>query len=141
VIYHLHGYLPYEAGKKKEIVLSKTSYENFYRPGEFAYDSLTWALEHYNMIFVGFSFQDEKVCELLAGTSNNRQRFAFMPRGKTTVAKNLGLQPVVFDRYADIPGMLETIYCSALKQDELSKFGFSDPCQYWERLKKGPNAR
>ena len=140
VIYYLHGYVPYDLESREELVLTTTSYEKYYSPGQFALKKLEEAIRRYSLIFLGISFQDQLVCNLLreAKTGHKPRHYAFVKAQEAELMNELGICPVVFEDYADIAGMLEDVYCSTLSQSTLDNFALSKPQEYWSRLKKGP---
>lgn len=138
VIYHLHGYIPYNLKDKRELVLTTTSYRKYYASGKFARQKLEEVLKKYRLIFLGFSFQDPLVCDLLRQTETHNRHFAFIEVENAQLVSDLGICPVIFDEYADIPKMLEALYCETLSQETLHGYGFREPHEYWDRLKKGP---
>jgi len=138
VIYHLHGYIPYNLKDKRELVLTDTSYRKYYEPGEFALQKLEEVLRKYRLIFLGFSFQDRLVCDLLRETDTRNKHFAFIEAENAPLVSELGICPVIFDDYAEIAKMLEDVYCGTISQGTLRDYGFHEAHEYWDRLKKGP---
>ena len=140
VVYYLHGYIPYALKSKRELVLTASSYRKYYAPGEFALQKLKDVLNKYSLIFLGFSFQDPLVCDLLrkVDASSRPQHFAFTEAQNANLVSKLGIIPVSFDNYADIAGMLEDVYCGTISQATLRDYGFHETHEYWDRLKKGP---
>lgn len=139
-VYYIHGYLPYRVKEKRqEIVLTETSYKIFYAPGAFAREVLKLVLGKYQLLFIGFSFNDFMVCELLSELKGKvaRQHFAFVDEKAASRAEALGIAPIVVENWDEIARKLEEIYCASLPSDWQS-LGFNRKEDYWERLKTGP---
>jgi hypothetical protein len=140
VVYYLHGYIPYDLKSKRELVLTASSYRKYYAPGEFALQKLKDVLNKYSLIFLGFSFQDPLVCDLLrkVDSSSRPQHFALIEAQNANLVSELGVTPVVFENYADIADVLEDVHCTTLNNATLETFDLQEPSDYWARLKKGP---
>jgi hypothetical protein len=140
VIYYLHGYIPYDLKSKRELVLTTTSYHKYYAPGKFAKYKLEEVLRKYNLIFLGFSFEDQLVCDLLreVKTGHSPRHYAFVKAHDAGLVSELGIYPVIFEDYADIAGMLEDVYCTTLNQSTLENCKLHNLREYWDRLKTGP---
>lgn len=139
-INYIHGYLPYKQGEKKNIVFTKESYDEFYAPGGFSINALRETIRGYNIIFLGVSFIDLPLCEMLESYKGERCHFIIDKAGSDAIerAKLLGVHPVAVPKYSDIALALEEIYTSALSQKECEELGFADQQAYWDRLEKGP---
>lgn len=138
-IHYIHGYLPYRAKEKKEIVLTTSSYQKYYAPGSFARDVLMQVLRKYHLIFAGFSFVDPMVNELLQEMKEEitRRHFAFVDEQAAVRAEELGIRPIVVSDWGEIAQLLKKIYCAGLEENGWKKFGLDNEA-YWERLKEGP---
>ena len=78
------------------------------------------------------------MCDLLRETDTQNKHFAIIETENAQLVSEFGICPVICDDYADIPKMLEDAYCGTLLQSTLSDYGFREPHEYWNRLKKGP---
>lgn len=138
-INYIHGYLPYKPGEKKDIVLTRASYEAAYRPPEaFAARVLRESARRYRLIFLGTSFDDPPLRQALRETATQRQHFAIVREPMAERVRRLGVLPVVVEDYAQIPTALRTVYCAALGVDQCRQLGLADPDAYWNRLSMGP---
>jgi hypothetical protein len=73
-IYYIHGYLPYEPGKPRKIVLRQAEYDEFYGAGKFTRVTLERAAQEYNLIFLGTLFADKEIGDILRGAQNTTAR-------------------------------------------------------------------
>ena len=139
-IYYIHGYLPYRMRKKRELVLTKKSYDEYYAPGAFARKVLMQVVEKYQLLFIGFSFADNMVCDLLQEMRArvDRQHFAFTDEKAGARAEALGIIPIVVTDWGEIARDLKKIYCASIPASSWQSFGFDSVDAYWERLKVGP---
>jgi hypothetical protein len=139
-INYIHGYIPYRFGKKKEIVLTEESYKTAYSPDGFARRTLETALAKYHFVFIGTSFIDSDLCEILHRLRklNTPQHFAIVKSNLADKVNSLGIRGIFVDDYALIPQVLEKIYCSALRTLDLKNYGFLSEQEYWQQLQKGP---
>ena len=126
---------------EKDLVLKKEQYERHYAQGGFALRKLEEAVSRYKLIFLGTSFEDKPLQDML-GQYRNQQHFAVVKAGSKAAqrAKRLGVSTVEVKKYSDIAGVLEKVYCVKLarNKEECQKVEPSTPKAYWERLKKGP---
>ncbi len=139
-INYIHGYVPYRLRKKKELVLTRESYDAAYAAGGFAARTLWEAANRYSLIFLGTSFTDPPLCSVLERCGDRRQHFAFVRSGSEAArrAASLGLGLVVVQRYGEIAQALEEAYCTGLGADELRRVDLDGPKDYWARLAAGP---
>jgi len=137
---YIHGYVPYRLRKKKELVLTRESYDAAYAPGGFASRTLWEAVNRHSLIFLGTSFTDPPLCSILESSGDRRQHFAFVKSGSEAArrAASLGLCLVVVQGYGEIAQALEEAYCAGLGVDELRKVDLDGPEAYWKRLAAGP---
>ena len=141
LIVYLHGYLPYTPGQKRPIVLRQTEYDSFYAPGGFADQMLARAISQYHLIFVGLSFTDPPLRELLLNTRDRPQHFAIAKENLAGDVERLGVTPVVVEHYADVARVLREVYISVLNSDTCRSVEINEPIDYWQRLKIGPRIR
>ena len=142
-VFHIHGYVPHpdqpvqrrdRVPWHRRLILDSKSYLK-------AWDSTdvfgpTMApqihyLRHYTTLFIGFSFADKKVRELLRkicaepnkpGTKDTRSHFAFVHvddfrRRSEGFYDAMGVRPILFDSPGDIVKALAGIYCAGLNED------------------------
>jgi hypothetical protein len=126
---------------QKDLVLKKEQYERRYAQGGFALEKLEEAVGRYKLIFLGTSFEDKPLRDML-GKYRDKQHFAVVKSGSEAAqrAKRLGVCTVEVKYYSDIAGVLEKVYCAELARntEECQKVDPSTPKAYWERLMKGP---
>jgi len=139
-INYIHGYVPYKFSKKKDLVLTRESYEAAYAPGGFAARMLQEAITRYSLIFLGVSFTDEPLRHMLEKYRGQRQHFAIVKLGSEAAerAQQLGICAVGVGSYSHIATLLEETYCAALDTAECQRVGLAGPKAYWERLMAGP---
>lgn len=133
-INYIHGYLPYSAKQKHDIVLTTEGYQTAYHGG-FAEKALKRGLSDYTLIFMGTSFDDMPLREMLL--SVKRQHLAFVTENHRGRCEHLGVTPIIVTSYDQIAAMLEAAYCSALTEDELERVGIETVKDYWQCLKAG----
>lgn len=142
-INYIHGYIPYKLNRKKEIVLTRDSYNNAYRKEGFARRVLEHAVQDCHLIFLGTSFGDKPVNQILERAQrkgNGKQHFVIdkspSPERRVFFQK-LGVTPIIVEDYADIGNVLKELYSAGLETSGWDRFGLSNEA-YWERLKVGP---
>jgi hypothetical protein len=140
-VYYLHGYIPYQPGAKKKIVLRQKEYTEFYAADGFARQGLTRVAQDQHLIFLGTSFADQDVRDILknARGDNPRQHFAIVTRDLADDVRKLGVCPVEVNNYSEIARVLEKVYCAARPGETRQSLGLGNPQEYWERLKLGPS--
>jgi hypothetical protein len=151
-VFHVHGYVPFpplnkpgvhhgeqlgEGGLRRSMVLTKSDYEreqksaNAYSP---TLGPQVHLMRHYPTLFIGFSFSDQWINEVLQTIhsegrryndpgENMRRRFAIV-NGKDFsneylgyLRDDLGVVPVVVNSFSDIPEVLGSLYQEALERD------------------------
>jgi hypothetical protein len=159
-INYIHGYLPYRPRPgKKEIVLTEESYDKAYAStgvdrvwnnreeaqdfGKFA-DQVLWkGINEHRLIFLGTSFVDKPLLNMLGEYKGKQQHFAII-KSDPELAKRvsqLGICPVLVPTYSMIAAVLEEVYCAALDEEECDRVGMADAKAYWKRLESGPEKR
>jgi len=140
-VHHVHGYVPHQGQKEggeykpllEQLVLTRRSYERAWREQDVfcaTMISQIYLLRHYITLFVGFSFTDPKITELLAKVWNeypaakkkNHWNYAIVRKGedpKKQIAelKPLGVRPIFVNEYEDIPDLLGLVYETGLQDD------------------------
>jgi len=146
-IYYIHGYIPYRLNNRKELVLTRQSYENAYRKNGFARLKVREAVknENHHLIFIGTSFGDAPVIEILrdAKKQYGARHFAIEKSPNSTRLEEfdeMGIIPIPVDDYVDIAGVLEELYCLGLESSTWERYGLSNK-DYWSRLKTGPRGQ
>jgi len=144
-IYYIHGYIPYELHRREKLVLTKESYESAYNERDgFARMVLEYAVREYNLIFIGTSFGDKPVNQILKNAKEKRygkQHFVIEKSpdlDKLVFFEKLGVTPIIVEEYAEIAAVLKALYSAGLEKSDWNKFDI-DSKAYWERLKKGPD--
>ncbi len=137
---YIHGYVPYRPGQKRELVLDRESYARAYASSGFARRVLKDALRDYRLLFLGTSFSDPPLREMLAQAprADRRKHFAFVTSDRVATVEGLGLDAVEVGDYAEVAEALKRIYCRSLTPEDWRPFGLEDPESYWEVLKRGP---
>jgi hypothetical protein len=126
--------------KERDLVLTQESYNDAYARNGFASRTLQKAITGYNLIFLGTSFSDEPLCNMLEKYRGKRQHFAIV-KSDTEAAERvnqLGICPVTVRRYSEIATVLEEVYCAALDPTECERVELANPKAYWEQLVAGP---
>ena len=144
IISYIHGYIPYRLSYRKELVLTRESYESAYNHKDgFARKVFENAVSEYNLIFIGTSFSDPPIKQILKGAKkkNRRTKHFAIERSpdpdRLAMFEELGIIPIVVEDYAEIATVLEKLYCTGLEKNSWNKFGLTHAA-YWERLKEGP---
>jgi hypothetical protein len=144
IISYIHGYIPYRLSYRKELVLTRESYETAYnKKTGFARRVFENAVNEYNLFFIGTSFGDKPVNQILkdAKKRNRRKQHFVIERSpgpdRLAMFEELGIIPIIVEDYAEIAAALEELYCAGLEKSSWEKFGLT-PAAYWERLKAGP---
>jgi hypothetical protein len=141
-VFHVHGYVPHPAQKRRELtkplvsqlVLSREDYEAAWDRHNAFGTTITpqiHFIRHYTILFIGFSFSDVYVCNLLRETrheyegtkrSERRQHFALVSRELLSRRgvesfESMGIKPIVYNDHREIPHLLGQIYVSGLNTD------------------------
>jgi hypothetical protein len=140
-VHHVHGYVPHPGQKAagdykpllEQLVLTRRSYDRAWREQDVFCATMIpqiFLLRHYITLFVGFSFTDPKITELLgkiwkeypAAKQKERRNFAILrkgadPRKQTAELALLGVRPVFVTEYDDIPDLLGAVYEAGLQDD------------------------
>ncbi len=134
-VHHVHGYVSFadrEARRRRRsLVLTKTDYKREWKSADGYSPTLgpqVHFLRHYPTLFIGFSFRDRWIAELL--TKIHRERAAAgHPRHYAIVREDefegrfrelreeLGVEPVPVGRFDEIPGRLGKLYVAGLRKD------------------------
>jgi hypothetical protein len=142
-INYIHGYIPYKLNRREELVLTRESYKSAYRKNGFARKVLENAVQECNLIFIGTSFGDKPVNQILKDAkkkSHRKQHFVIEKspdNEKLASFEELGVIPIIVEDFAEIATVLEALYYAGLEKSGWEKFGLSN-ADYWERLKVGP---
>lgn len=142
-INYIHGYLPYRLSYRKELVLTKSSYDNAYKTGGFARRILEEAIARCHLIFIGTSFDDQHVNSILSDAMKNRASKSHFSIEKSPNAENIrdrrkmGINVIPVNDFSEISCLLEELYSKGLDSSNCEKFGLSNQ-EYWKRLWLGP---
>jgi len=142
-VFHIHGYIrfPYESRKQDEIerkpfvdlVITTSDYKLAWR-SQSAYNPTMGPqihiLRHYSVLFIGFSFRDWEVNNLLKNLNKERSErrdrlyhYAIMKKddidakGIDYFQNELGVKPIAIDDYFQIKNLLSHLYQQALVYD------------------------
>jgi len=149
-VYHIHGYVPYPE-KERDLssskipsmvdpVLTSKNYDKAWRKDDvfnFTMGTQIHILRNYRVLFVGFSFRDRWVNDLL--TELNKKQVERAQSGKTRAYHyalmeedeienketefgkdfftSKGVHPIGLQKYTQIPLLSKTLYTDALKWD------------------------
>jgi len=139
-VFHIHGYVPHPLhqdpeveGQTDRLVLTRKEYmKQWGESAEFGYTMgpQVHLLRYYTALFVGFSFNDTYVCNLLRTLRGSYKKhgssshYALLRAG--SVAKKprgffeeLGVNPIDYQTHADIPSLLGQIYMAGLTGDRI----------------------
>ncbi len=134
-IYHVHGYIPYDYNGKSDVnnlvFTDNEYYENMMKYNSFCNDTQRRILNNYNTVFVGVSFTDQNMKEILRDRikkGSNTLLFGFLKlpsfslagTGKELVKNkykfiqqcyfdSLGVKIIWVDDYSDIPLKIDAI--------------------------------
>ncbi len=156
-VYHIHHYIPYDMHSKPRypLVLTAESYRQAYQSGSFTRQTLDRFLGCYPTLFVGISFDDERLLRRLEGLTREPKvlsHFALLKQGSVDSALldrlhgSAGVQPILYEEHEQIPAIVGQVYQGGLSQEDLSvgleskdtrlPIGFQQLCQvdYWMLL-------
>ncbi len=162
-VYHIHGYVPFpgEPGKKissdrvpiVEPVITTGDYESAWRTDDaynFTMGPQIHILRHYVALFIGFSFRDWKVNDLLkklnrerAGRHERLHNYALMKRDQVDEKRRkyfqeeLGVKPILVDEFSQIKDLLSHLYRQALVHDHPGSPGIALPTYEGRHKTKG----
>jgi len=137
MIYHLHGYIPYRKRPARDVVLTQETYARNYAASGFAAQVLQSVSDTCTLVFLGFSFDDEAVCNVLRRRTGRQPSFAFVRKpddGRLAQLADLDIAPIPVERYGDIAPQLELVYLSGLSDDEARGVKLTKKSDYWQRL-------
>jgi hypothetical protein len=130
-VYHIHGYIPHSIRRKRKypFVLTAQSYNDAYDdPNSFTRKKVDTLLRDYPTLFIGISFDDERLLErleVLARNSNAQAHFALLKQG--TVAEKLlnrlrsaKVLPILYNAHEQIPTILGRVYQAGLLENDLT---------------------
>lgn len=162
-VYHIHGYVPFpgEPGKKTsaervpivEPVITTGDYESAWRSDNaynFTMGPQIHILRHYVVLFIGFSFRDWKVNDLLkqlnrerAGRRERLHHYALMKRDQVDEQRRkyfqeeMGVKPILVDTFPQIKDLLSHLYRQALVHDHPGSPGIALPLYEGRNKAKG----
>ncbi|KPL24632.1 MAG: hypothetical protein AMJ75_03250 [Phycisphaerae bacterium SM1_79] len=151
---YIHGYLPYRKTRKEKIVLTKKSYKDAYvslgarghrwttyeqacKEGKFADYTLWKGINEHQMIFIGTSFIDKPLCEMLDRYREKQKHFAIVKASDHDLinhVRQLGVYPVMVKKHSQVKDLLQQVYCVALRDKDWNEADLDGPKHYWQRL-------
>lgn len=139
-VFHVHGYVPhpfYQRDDRKptidELIITRKDYDEHWKPHDVFGTTMgpqIHYLRYFTVLFIGFSFADEYVCELLRRVYNDylchagRSHFALVKDSEVEdkgmpFFKEMGIEPIVYSDYDEIPSLLATVYRAGLVTDRI----------------------
>jgi len=162
-VFHIHGYVPHPNQAKnkpeqepflRELVLDRASYEEAWRRTDVFGPTMLHQIHYlrgYSVLFVGFSFSDEKVNQLLSDIgeellSRNRNHFALLSQRnfEKLVDKDknyfdkMAIAPIPYSKPGEIPGLLGKLFRAGLEADHK---GDSIPIDWVQSRTHNPSKR
>lgn len=141
-VFHIHGYVPHPAQRRgasrkplvAQLVLGREDYETAWDRSNAFGTTMTpqiHFLRHYTVLFVGFSFTDKYVCDLLQAikkeyqssqTPERKRHFAMISAGLFNERgggyfQRIGVRPIIYRDHNEIPDLLGELYASGLIKD------------------------
>lgn len=141
-VYHIHGYVPFphKFSKRKadppiplvDPVVTKGDYEAAWKTDNvfnFTMGPQIHVLRHYTTLFIGFSFRDYKVNELLKDLNKEREsrsdrlyHYALLKGDEIQSMgldfyHSLGVKPICLKDFSEIPKILSSLYQQGLIHD------------------------
>lgn len=142
-VFHIHGYVPFpykfrkqEAAKHVSFVdpvITMSDYESAWKSDNvynFTMGPQIHILRHYTVLFIGFSFRDRWVRELLMRLNDERKEredrlyhYAIMKKNEVDAmgcdyfVNQLGIKPISIDYFSQIKDLLSHLYQQALIHD------------------------
>lgn len=145
-VFHIHGYVQYPKKRRSkqeanipsmvDPVLTTKNYELARQDDPFCFTLGTevHVLRHYRVLFVGFSFRDQWVNEVLCVLNHERvergnsrpYHYALMTKKEVNEKKEangkdffkeLGVKPIQLDEYSQVPEVLKCLYKGGLRHD------------------------
>lgn len=139
-VFHIHGYVPhpfYQQGDRPpsvdRLVITRQDYEDVWDTNDVFGTTMApqiHFLRYFTVLFLGFSFSDEYVCTLLRRINHDylrhadRTHFALVSeqelhdRGEPFYS-DLGVTPIPYATYAEIPELLGAVYRAGLAADNM----------------------
>jgi hypothetical protein len=168
-VFHVHGYVPHPSQRLtrkrrplvKQLVLTNDDYKKAWNRRDAFGPTMTpqiHYLRHYTVLFVGFSFTDKYVCNLLrelrreyslSQGSHKREHFALIPaalfetRG-SEYFRRMGIRTLIFREFGEIPTILGELYTSALMSNrglETIQIAWVDRKTHHLKDKDGPRLK
>ena len=153
-VFHVHGYVPYEKNDKEPLVdtiLTRTGYENaWHSPSGYSptLGPQVHILRHYSTLFLGYSFKDSRINELLRILHEERQDRKYKAIHYAIIGDcsqglleflehELGVNPIILDGYWQIRWVLRHLYAAGLAHDlESDVCKLPDNASYNEKKEK-----
>ncbi|MGD9091485.1 MAG: SIR2 family protein [Anaerolineales bacterium] len=141
-VFHIHGYVPFPKKPDKKVteepipfvdpVVTKRDYEQAWRSDDvfnFTMGPQIHVLRHYSVLFIGFSFRDEWVSNLLEDLNEERKdrsdrmfHYALMKNDEVNAKgedffDKLGVKPIRLNNFGEIREVMSHLYQAALRVD------------------------
>jgi hypothetical protein len=129
-VYHIHGYLPYEADRtpRSDLILARSDYQRAYADeSSFLRRTLDRLLDDSRMLLFGLSFEDEYLLDRLtahaAGTAEPRH-YALLSKSEFTAERlarirDAGIATILYEEHDNVPHLLGEIYKCGLDEHAL----------------------
>jgi hypothetical protein len=139
-VFHIHGYVPHPFWQQEDrkqavdrLVVTREDYENVWKKDDVFGTTMgpqIHFLRYYTVLFIGFSFTDEYVNELLRRVNRDylrhtaRTHFALLhepevrKRGDRLFSE-LGVTPIKYSNHEEIPDLLGRLYQAGLVTDRI----------------------
>ena len=146
-VFHFHGYVPHLFHQKKEaepliddLVITREDYEKHWNVKDVFGTTMApqiHYLRYYTVLFIGFSFKDDYVCNLLEQihkrhlSKSNRTHFALVKSDdfssdRKKYLESIGITLIECHDYCEIPAKLGEIYKVGLVCDQIIKENTSE---------------
>jgi hypothetical protein len=139
-VFHVHGYVHHPSYPTDErppsvdrLVITLEDYEHVWKRKDVFGTTMgpqIHYLRYFTALFIGFSFTDKYVCNLLKQVNRdylqhtNRTHFALLPNYEIQAKgqnffEEIGVSPIGYSNHSEIPDLLEKIYESGLIADQI----------------------
>jgi hypothetical protein len=143
-IQYLHGYLPYSGKGERDVIITESDYTRAYGEDGFSLRMLQESVDRYNLLFLGFSFSDIQVCEILRNNLGSKKHFTILHESELSAlasAQAAGVLPITVSSWMQLPEVLRDVYCAGLIKTELDRTGMLEGQKYWDDLQFGLRPR
>jgi len=140
-VFHIHGYIHHPKFQRsstkereltiKDLVITRDEYEKQWNPKDvfgITMGPQIHYLRYFTVIFIGFSFEDKYVCNLLRQINKDylksakRTHLALVSQKEVdskpdSFYDEMGITPVIYTNHKDIPDLLFKVYRAGLQKD------------------------